>query len=275
VNWSSASSLVSPFRSVKPLPRLLNMASQAQLICMTSGSERPAIWVVKLKARLLVQFLREALVNQGWKEQRAGVVEYVVQELIDNAYVHGGAAVRGGTVRITATLNNQWAQCGVMDSGKGFSLDDALAAQKDDRLHGLSQVNVLARLTQRGPAFIEVVVESRAPAIAVREVDGIHVAQIQGRLDQGAMDYRRELEQLTAQLPKGAKVIVDLTAADYMSSVAMRLLFQLERANKDAGRTCVVVASPNSVMGEILRAMRADTVLRCAGTVEEARAMLG
>jgi anti-sigma regulatory factor (Ser/Thr protein kinase) len=138
----------------------------------------------KLKARLLVQFLREALVNKGWKEQRAGVVEYVVQELVDNAYVHGGAAARGGTVRITATLNSQWAQCGVMDSGKGFSLDDALAAQNADGLHGLSQVNALAaRLTQRAPAFIEVVVESRAPAIAVQEVDGIYVAQVEGRLD--------------------------------------------------------------------------------------------
>jgi anti-anti-sigma regulatory factor len=59
-----------------------------------------------------------------------------------------------------------------------------------------------------------------------------------------------------------------------MSSVAMRLLFQLDRANKGAGRTCVVVATPNSVMGEILKVMRADTVLRCASTVEEARAML-
>lgn len=76
---------------------------------------------------------------------RAGIVEYVVQELVDNAYVHGGAAVRGGTVRITATLNNQWAQCGVMDSGKGFSLEGALAAQKDDRLHGPNQIDVSLR----------------------------------------------------------------------------------------------------------------------------------
>ena len=34
-------------RSAKPLPRLLNMASHAQLICITSGSDRPAICVVR------------------------------------------------------------------------------------------------------------------------------------------------------------------------------------------------------------------------------------
>ncbi len=224
------------------------------------------------KAELLVRFLHEVLLQKGWKAQRAGVAEFVVQEIVDNAFQHGtDSDGSSGKVRIRAALTNYWITCQVTDSGKGFDLHNALSAQATEGGHGLSKVKALAiSLTQENPNSIKVTVENHAGKIDLADIDGVFILNLKGRLTHESVDYNREAASIDEALPDGSKVIIDLTETQYASSVALRFLMMLQKRNEAHHRKTVLVVPKDSVIREIFEVAGFDSVFQCVALRAEA-----
>jgi anti-anti-sigma factor len=229
------------------------------------------------KAGTLVRFIHELLLQKDWAPKRAGVAEFVIQEIADNAFLHGRSPGRqSGTVRLSATLTSYWIDCRVMDSGPGFDLAAALAGQAQGEARGLARVRALASsLVQKGPNTIEVTVQNHPARIDVALIHDIPVVNLRGRLGHDTIRLDEELADIETALAGSSRLVVDLTEAQYVSSVGLRFLMLLQRRNQAAGREAVLVARADSAVGEILKISRFDQVFRCADSRADAFALLG
>ena len=145
------------------------------------------------KARVLVKFIAEVLAQKGWPSSRTGVVEYGIQELVDNAFTHGSRTATAGTcVRIKAVLTSHWAKCEVSDTGDGFDLDTILRLQKQGEVRGLTTVHGLVRtLTQPSPNSIEVFIDQRPAGVSRYRHQGADVICMKGDLHINTRRYHR------------------------------------------------------------------------------------
>jgi anti-sigma regulatory factor (Ser/Thr protein kinase)/anti-anti-sigma regulatory factor len=226
---------------------------------------------------LLVQFIREALLQKNWPPKRAGVAEFAIQEVVDNAFHHGrpleGSA---GTVRVSATLTSYWVSCRVTDSGEGFSLKEILAQQARDEPRGLTRVReVSSGLAQDGANTIEVTIRATPGAIDIALLDKVLVINMRGRLGRESFDIEAEFPRIEAAIESTQKVLIDLSEAEYASSVVLRFLGKVYRRNKGLGQPSVLVVKPDSAIQEILTIARYDkTFFECVGSRSEGIAKL-
>jgi anti-sigma regulatory factor (Ser/Thr protein kinase)/anti-anti-sigma regulatory factor len=217
------------------------------------------------RAGVLVQFLREVLLKKEWPPKRAGVAEFVIQELVDNAFHHGKPADgSSGAVRINATLTSSWVSCRITDDGPGFDLAQTLEQQARGEPSGLSQIHELAsKLVQDGRNTVEVVVRNTLGAIEVMVIDGVQVVSMRGRLGQAEFDLDAEFSRIEAALDPGAPLLIDLSEAQYVASKGLRLLALIHRRNQALGQQSVLVVTPDSAIAEIVRISRYDKIFDC------------
>lgn len=218
------------------------------------------------RAGILVQFLREALLQKEWQAKRAGVAEFVIQEIVDNAFHHGKPADgSSGKVRVNATLTSAWVSCRVTDAGAGFDLARTLEQQQaSGEPGGLTRVRQLAsKLVQEGRNTIEVMVRTTPGAIDVVVIDGIQVVNMRGRVGRDEFDLDAEFLRIRSALDPAAAVLVDLSDAEYVASRGLRLLTLLDRGNRSDGRKSVLVVKPDTAVAEILHLSRYDKVFEC------------
>lgn len=216
------------------------------------------------RAGVLVQFLREVLLKKEWPPKRAGVAEFVIQELVDNAFHHGKPADgSSGAVRINATLTSSWVSCRITDDGPGFDLAQTLEQQARGEPSGLSQIRELAsKLVQDGRNTVEVVVRNTLGAIEVMVIDGIQVVSMRGRLG-AEFDLDAEFSRIEAALDPGAPLLIDLSDAQYVASKGLRLLALIHRRNQALGQQSVLVVTVDSAIAEIVRISRYDKIFDC------------
>ena len=217
------------------------------------------------RAGILVQFLRELLLKKEWPPKRAGVAEFVIQELVDNAFHHGKPADgSSGAVRINATLTSSWVSCRITDDGPGFDLAQTLEQQARGEPSGLSQIRELAsKLVQDGRNTVEVVVRNTLGAIEVMVIDGIQVVSMRGRLGQAEFDLGAEFSRIEAALDPGAPLLIDLSDAQYVASKGLRLLALIHRRNQALGQQSVLVVTADSAIAEIVHISRYDKIFDC------------
>jgi anti-anti-sigma factor len=228
------------------------------------------------RAGILVQFLREALLQKQWEAKRAGVAEFVIQEVVDNAFHHGKPADGSGVVRINATLSSAWVSCRVTDAGPGFDLAQVLEQQAKSEPSGLTRIRQLAaKLLQDGRNTIEVMVRATPGAIDVAVIDGIQVVSLRGRVREELFDLNAEFARIQGALDRAADVLIDLSDAEYISSRGLRLLTLLHRHNRANGRKSVLVFKANTALAEILQISRYDKLFECAHTRADGLATLG
>ena len=228
------------------------------------------------RAGLLVRFLREALLQKEWQPRRAGVAEFVIQEIVDNAFQHGKpAAGSNGVVRFNATLTPSWVSCRVTDAGPGFDLAQTLQQQANGEARGLARVQGLtSKLLQDGRNTIEVVIRSTPGAIDVAVIDGVHIVTMSGRLGHDDFDPTVEFSRIETALDRDADMLVDPSDAQYLASRALRLLTLLHRRSRSAGQKIVLVVTADTVISEILHISRYDRIFDCVHSRAEALSRL-
>jgi len=225
------------------------------------------------EAETFVRYVHEVLLRKTWPEKRAGVAEFVIRELMDNAFIHGQPpSGSSGVVRVQASMTSAWLCCRVSDRGAGFDLAVTLSKQAKEEARGLSRINSLAtRLVQDGPNTVEVTVRAAPSAVDVEQADVVHIMRVVGRLDERA---RQQFEDGVAAIGTGGKVLLDLTECEYISSVGLRQIMVLQKQNRAVGRQAILVVKPESVIAEILAISRFNHVIETVHTREEGLARL-
>lgn len=224
------------------------------------------------RIQILTKFIRELLVQKGWHTKRAGIVEFAIQELSDNSCTHG-TPIDGseGVMCIRAVVSGEWVSCEVTDSGPGFDLAKALQAQATGEAHGLLRVSALAaRLSQLSPNAVAVTIVRQPALIELRDSGEVTSISLHGRLDAEALNGNPEFLTIDSRLPEGARFIVDLTDATYVSSTGLRLLTQLEKSNRLRNRQAVLLVTPDSAISELLLISKFDKLYRIVFDKEEA-----
>lgn len=241
---------------------------QKDLVEMVERFARPE----EHKARLFIRFAAEVLAQKGWPAARAGAAEFAIQELVDNAFLHG--LVEGDNtsrIRIRAQLSNVWAICAISDNGPGFDLSGTLATQERGERRGLSRVRAIAsRLVQSAPNTVEVLVECVPGQVTATEIGTAYVLMLKGELRHSSIDYKDELERLCAHVPRITRLVIDLTEATYLSSAGIRFLLMVWKRMSESGSTVAVVVKPNSGVREVLEIGRMFRVLPCVDSLSEA-----
>lgn len=260
--------------AVKELVDLLRKKPEWQADLITLDEKLK--YADEARAGILVQFLREALLQKQWEAKRAGVAEFVIQEVVDNAFQHGKPVDgSGGVVRINAALSSAWVSCRVTDAGPGFDLAQVLEKQAAGEPGGLTRIRALAsKLLQEGRNTIEVMVRSTPGVIDIAVIDGIQVVTMRGRVREELFDFDAELARIRGALDRTTDVLIDLSDAEYISSRGLRLLTFLHRHTQANGRKSVLVFKANTALAEILQISRYDKVFECAPTREEGLAKL-
>jgi anti-sigma B factor antagonist len=228
------------------------------------------------RAGVLVQFLREALLQKQWEPKRAGVAEFVIQEVVDNAFHHGKPADgSSGAVRINATLSSAWVSCRVTDAGPGFDLARVLEQQAQGEASGLTRIRELAsKLLQDGRNTIEVLVRHTPGVIDVAVIDGIQIVSMRGRVREELFDLNAEFSRIQGALDPAADMLIDLSDAEYVSSRGLRLLTLLQRHTQVNGRKAVLVFKADTALAEILQISRYDKIFDCVHSRAEGLAKL-
>lgn len=105
----------------------------------------------------------------------------------------------------------------------------------------------------------------------LEERDQALIGRPTGRVDETS--WQAFGDRLTEAVDKagagGTKLVVDFSALEYMSSRGLRALTLARRA-ADAAGVEIVLASPNSIMREILAISRYDKIFPVADNVEAA-----
>jgi anti-sigma B factor antagonist len=99
------------------------------------------------------------------------------------------------------------------------------------------------------------------------------VVAVSGRVDEASWtSFGTGLREAIQQAGHAgiAKVIIDFTELEYMSSRGLRVLTVAKREGDEAG-VGLTLASPNQVMREILAISRYDKLFTITDTVEAAR----
>jgi anti-anti-sigma factor len=102
--------------------------------------------------------------------------------------------------------------------------------------------------------------------------DDAMIVSVRGRVDESSwvafgVGLSEGIDQ--AKLADLARMIIDLTGLDYMSSRGLRVLTVAKREGQDAGVE-VELAAPNDVMREILAISRYDKLFTISETVQAA-----
>jgi anti-sigma B factor antagonist len=92
-----------------------------------------------------------------------------------------------------------------------------------------------------------------------------------GRVDhQSADELRAAVDAVVARAAQGLSgLVVDLTAADFVTSAGLRVLVLAKRAMEAGGRS-VVICGPNEVVREVLAISRFDQLFAIAPSLEDA-----
>lgn len=101
-------------------------------------------------------------------------------------------------------------------------------------------------------------------------IDDAVLVRVDGRVDESTWEaFGAGLSEAVEQANRAslAKVIIDLTELDYMSSRGLRVLTVAKRQGDEAGVT-IVLASPNEVMREILAISRYDKLFVVTDRIE-------
>lgn len=102
---------------------------------------------------------------------------------------------------------------------------------------------------------------------AITQASGTLVASPSGKIDEASWQVFADklIAAVQAAAAAGGRLIVDLSAVDYMSSRGLRAL---TLARKEAGAAVeIVLAAPNPRMREILAISRYDKIFRVTDTV--------
>ncbi len=104
--------------------------------------------------------------------------------------------------------------------------------------------------------------------IATQLRDGVHLVHLSGQLGPDTdSDLITVVNDLLA--PRGARVVLDLSAVTYMNSQGLGQLVQLvAQANMMEGR--VVLATPQPFVADVLAATQLDRFFTIAPTLEDA-----
>ncbi len=100
--------------------------------------------------------------------------------------------------------------------------------------------------------------------------DSAVIVRVDGRVDESSWEaFGEGLSQAIRQAGQSgiARVIIDLSHLDYMSSRGLRVLTVAKR-EADQAAIAVSLASPNEVMREILAISRYDKLFTITDTVE-------
>jgi anti-sigma B factor antagonist len=102
---------------------------------------------------------------------------------------------------------------------------------------------------------------------AITRQAGAHVAQPRGKIDETswAIFSERLIEAVDGAARAGERLIVDLSAVDYMSSRGLRALTMARKQAGDAVE--IILAAPNPRMREILAISRYDKIFPVTDTV--------
>lgn len=105
----------------------------------------------------------------------------------------------------------------------------------------------------------------------VTEQGGAVIGQPAGRVDETSWEAfaDRMTEAVERAALGGARVVIDLSALDYMSSRGLRAL-TIARRVADEKSVAMVLAAPNEIMREILAISRYDKIFTVAASVEAA-----
>ena len=105
---------------------------------------------------------------------------------------------------------------------------------------------------------------------SLEQRDDAVLLRVDGRVDESTWEaFGGGLSEAVQQAgqSKLAKVIIDLTELDYMSSRGLRVLTVAKRQGDEAG-VAIILASPNEVMREILAISRYDKLFAVTEEVE-------
>jgi anti-anti-sigma factor len=103
--------------------------------------------------------------------------------------------------------------------------------------------------------------DRRPEASVVRPVGELDIAATAG------------LDRLLDGVPADVDVVVDLSRTTFVDSAVLSLFVRGARRHSDQGSS-LVLAAPAPIVRRVLTTTRLDDVLRCADTVDEARALL-
>lgn len=96
------------------------------------------------------------------------------------------------------------------------------------------------------------------------------IVRVDGRVDESTWEaFGAGLSEAVRQASKSglARIVIDLSELDYMSSRGLRVLTVAKRDADEAGIT-VSLASPNDVMREILAISRYDKLFTITDSIE-------
>jgi len=101
-----------------------------------------------------------------------------------------------------------------------------------------------------------------------KEVDGVKVLTLSGRLDVDAVEnIGEELKQKAGQ--ENVKFILDISEVDYLSSRGLGILIELFQANSRAGGSFRLV-SANPLVNEVLEITGSRELFSIHDTIEDA-----
>ncbi|MEZ4387215.1 MAG: hypothetical protein R3D98_06490 [Candidatus Krumholzibacteriia bacterium] len=178
------------------------------------------------EARLFVKITIDLLQERGWNHRQVGAAEFAIQEVVDNAFLHGIPVDQTtGRVDVETTLCTAWVRCKVSDRGSGFCLEDVLATQSRYGPRGLYRVNQIATsLFQKAPSTVVVRIDVAPGKIVVSENDGILEVRFSGELIGRDCGYETALAAFNDQVVKSKGVLLDLSQVRYLSSTAMGMI---------------------------------------------------
>ena len=94
--------------------------------------------------------------------------------------------------------------------------------------------------------------------INITNEDNIYTVALEGRLDTvTSPDLQRELEPL---LPDAKKVILDLTALEYISSAGLRVVLSTYQTLDDMGRE-LIIRHPSETVLKVFRLTQLEEIL--------------
>ena len=113
---------------------------------------------------------------------------------------------------------------------------------------------------------------ARLARVAERTVDGAHVVTVEGELDVGNAEQFTEVV-FAAAARKDARVVIDLTDADFIDSTVLNVLFASARKMRTTGGKLAVVSTKDHIY-RVLEAAGVESAYPVVRTREEALARL-
>jgi anti-anti-sigma factor len=103
--------------------------------------------------------------------------------------------------------------------------------------------------------------------ISMKEDNGITVLSVSGRLD--AVSSEAFITQCSPRVSEERRIVIDLSALDYMSSAGVRSILLLARQLKEV-RGMLAIAGARGMVKEVFAITNLDSVFPCFETVGQA-----